>query len=293
MAMVISLFLSFSQHHSLFLMHCISRHGEESVNSVESCASDLAHLVDHLRLAPTLLCGHSFSGKVVVRYAHRFASVHPRTSSWSHSNASPSSSTHHRQRNGHHHVNHLYIMDTYPLRGCPPSRGQHSSMGPFTIDQLLDLLKTRLSLAANDTTNSTSNTALRSDPIRSRTTLKHELAALGVPAAVASFLSTSVRARADGSLAWRYDFAALRTLYADYRDVCLLEEIPLVCDSIRTHFLRGARSDRWAEQRGIDALHTLSACSQMRLHTVNSGHWVGTTERVREFEREVVWCRCE
>lgn len=256
-----------------------------SENTVPACADDLDMLLKHLDIQPTIICGHSFGGKVAMEYLHQQMILAQKSASSSSSPLPPY---------------------TWVLDALPGLFDKDANIGHESVGQVLSLLKKV------------------PNPFPSRDFLIKFLTSHGISLPIAHWLTTNARQVNEGNLGagctWAIDIDVIHDLFDDFsgRDYWPFLEgggghdghhhqqhhhqktpgghhspQPIV------HFIRAGRNPVWTQGdvTRFEKLASSSASSSshhhnpldVRLSTMpNVGHWLHTedTKGVLEVMRQ-------
>ena len=235
-------------------------------NNLESCAADVIELLDASGLDyPTIVVGHSFSGKVALQYNIELLN---------------------RNVAIEKHPQHTWMIDSLPIPYVSTSGSQTKFKVPNLPSHLLASSSTvtshphpRLTTHQDESIKLVFQTLgrLPQTNIVTKEWMISELLTSGIDPPVAQWLATSLVPMDAGEkqLRWGFDFDTVRSMFEDFCDMDMWPFLEAYRGPSILHFLRAGRNPGWTPEV-VAAFESLATRNPwVRLHTMPQvGHWV-------------------
>ena len=212
-----------------FLLVDLRNHGEsntfevkpQGANTVQNAARDVLAVLNHLKIYPYTLIGHSFGGKVAMSMVHQFGRALPRPVQ-------------------------VWVLDTVPGDVWCDDVGDHPR----------DTIRFVRTLEA---------------PIPTRRALVESLTGAGFTIEGAQWMTTNLKAGANGGFDWTFDLDGIAEMYASYEACDLWPMLETQPAGLSLDFVRADKSAFVWTDEDVARIHSTGA----NVHLLsNSAHWV-------------------
>ena len=111
-------------------------------------------------------------------------------------------------------------------------------------------------------------------PLESRDELVRALRSRGISDAVSQWMTTNLRATAEGGYDFAFSLTGVRAMLDSYVRHTLWDDLSRLEARYRVHVVHGQHSDRW-RHGALERLHGMAAVGGLQVHQLaGAGHWL-------------------
>lgn len=235
--------------------------------TLADCVRDVEQLVEDLGVGPdgpTVVCGHSYGGKVAMgMYAKRALGTFGGSGgddggdNEEAEEAEEARDDENKRSPATTGASRAYwVLDSRPCAGAPAPASE-----PNSVASVIAACKSL------------------SPPFASKDAMMKELSARGMPPAITAWMTTNIRPARDDQgpgLVWRFDLSVIEQLFADYGRHDLWPALGRPHPGSDLHLVRATRNPVW-QQPGVLADTEAALASNpdhFHVHDIDAGHWL-------------------